>query len=324
MTFGRYVLRRTAFALLLVFVASSVALLVTLAAPTGCVPGVRLDEEHAAECERRAALGLDRPIVIQYVDWMRRAAVFDFRESLLYNRPVAGLVRERALNTAVLALAALIMATALGIPLGIYTGMRQDGVAATAVRVASLMMVSLPPLLAALTLVLLAARTGWLPVGGMSSAAASEMSWPAWLVDLARHIPLPAMALAIPLAATLERVQSEAMTVASRSTHVRAAEARGLSHDRAVLKHAWPLSLSSVLGLYGLLIGALFSGSFIVEVVTAWPGLGRLMYDGLRARDMYLVAGCAAAGALFLAVGTLLSDVLLAGADPRARLGARW
>jgi peptide/nickel transport system permease protein len=78
-----------------------------------------------------------------------------------------------------------------------------------------------------------------------------------------------------------------------------------------------------VLGLYGVLIGALFSGSFVVEIVTAWPGLGRLMYDGLRARDMYLVAGCAAAGALSLSAGTLLADLLRALADPRVRLGAR-
>jgi peptide/nickel transport system permease protein len=323
MTFGRYVLRRTAFALVLVFVASSAALLVTLAAPSACARDVRLDDESTLECVRRAELGLDRPIHIQYFDWMRRAAVFDFRESLLYNRPVAGLVRERALNTAVLAFAALILATALGVPLGIYTGMRQHGAAASAVRVASLMMVSLPPLLAALTLMLLAARTGWLPVGGMSSAGTSEMGWVAWLVDRGRHVPLPAMALAIPLAATLERVQSEAMSMAAGAAHVRAAQARGLSYDHALLRHAWPLSLSSVLGLYGLMIGALFSGSFIVEVVTTWPGLGRLMYEGLRARDLYLVAGCAAAGALFLAIGTLVSDLLLAGADPRARLGAR-
>jgi peptide/nickel transport system permease protein len=78
-----------------------------------------------------------------------------------------------------------------------------------------------------------------------------------------------------------------------------------------------------VLGLYGLMIGSLFSGSFAVEIVTAWPGLGRLMVEALRARDLYLVAGCGAAGALFLAIGTFVSDLLLALADPRARLGAR-
>ena len=90
-----------------------------------------------------------------------------------------------------------------------------------------------------------------------------------------------------------------------------------------MIRHGWRVSLGAVLGLYGLMIGSLLSGSFIVEVITAWPGLGRLMWDALRARDLYLVAGCAAAGAFFLAVGTFLADVLLAVADPRARMEAR-
>jgi peptide/nickel transport system permease protein len=81
------------------------------------------------------------------------------------------------------------------------------------------------------------------------------------------------------------------------------------------------VSLRPVLGLYGLVIGSLFSGSFIVEVVTAWPGLGRLLFDALRARDVYLVAGCAASGAAVLAAGTLTAEVLLAALDPRVRRG---
>jgi peptide/nickel transport system permease protein len=177
--------------------------------------------------------------------------------------------------------------------------------------------------LASLGLVLVAARTGWLPVGGMMSAGAADLSWPQWLADIARHVPLPAVALAMPLAATLERLQSQAMRDAARQSFVRAAEARGLTRDQAMLRHGWPVSLGPVLGLYGVMIGTLFSGSFIVEVITAWPGLGRLMFEALRARDLHLVAGCAATGALFLAIGTFIADLLLVVADPRARQGAR-
>jgi peptide/nickel transport system permease protein len=81
--------------------------------------------------------------------------------------------------------------------------------------------------------------------------------------------------------------------------------------------------LKPVLGFYGVMIGSLFSGSFVVEVVTAWPGLGRLMFDALKARDLFLVAGCAASGALFLAAGTLLADLILVYMDPRVRSGER-
>jgi peptide/nickel transport system permease protein len=85
------------------------------------------------------------------------------------------------------------------------------------------------------------------------------------------------------------------------------------------LRHAWPSSLRPICAVYGLAIGALLSGSFIVEFVTAWPGLGRLTFEALRARDVYLVAACAAMGGAFLAIGTLMGDLLLAAADPRVR-----
>jgi peptide/nickel transport system permease protein len=320
MILARYLIRRAAFALLLVFIASSAAFLATRLAPNDCVSDVQLDDAAVAACRERQELGLDRPLAAQYVDWVSRAVRFDFGKSLYYRgRSVAGVIGERALNTALLATAALAVATALGIPLGIYTGMRQRGIGVMVVRAISVLMLSMPPLLASLALVLLAARTGWLPVGGMASAEAVGMSWLRWAADVAWHLPVPALALAVPLAATLERLQSQAMSAVAREPFVRAAEARGLSADRALLRHGWPVSLGSVLGLYGLMIGTLFSGSFIVEVVTAWPGLGRLMYDALRTRDLYLVAGCAAAGALFLAIGTLIADVLLAATDPRAR-----
>ena len=322
MSLGRYLLRRALFALLLTMTVSSAALVLTLLTP-GDFASDNQFGDPALMAARRAALGLDRPVHVQYMDWIARAARLDFGQSLLYSRPVNDLLGERALNTAVLSAAALFTATLVGIPMGIYTAARAGGVGASLLRAASLVMLSMPPLIASLAMVLLAARTGWFPLGGMGSADASVMTWWAWTVDLARHVPMPAIALALPLAATLERLQSQSLRDAMQQPFVRAAEARGLSQGQAIVRHAWRVSLGPVLGLFGLMIGSLFSGSFIVEVVTNWPGLGRLMFDALRARDLYLIAGCAAAGALFLAVGTFIADTLLAIADPRARRGVR-
>ncbi|MGQ0735593.1 MAG: ABC transporter permease [Acidobacteriota bacterium] len=316
-----YLLRRLASALMLVAVVSSGAMVLTLLAPGDFTSELAFETDQATLARRRSELGLDRPILVQYVDWVRRAARLDFGQSLLYARPVSTLVGERALNTAALAAAALAIATLAGIPLGLYTGTRLRG--ARVVRAASLVLLSTPPLVASLALVLVAARTGWFPVGGMGPSDRMTTAGLVWLAEAARHLILPALALALPLAATLERVQSAAIQQAMGEPFVRAAEARGLSHFHAAMVHGWRSSLGTVLGLYGLIIGGLFSGSFVVEVVTSWPGLGRLMYDGLRARDLYLVAGCAATGAVFLAVGTLLSDLLLATADPRTRMGHR-
>jgi peptide/nickel transport system permease protein len=104
--------------------------------------------------------------------------------------------------------------------------------------------------------------------------------------------------------------------------YILGAMARGVPQGRIVWRHAWRAAAGPVSSIYGFIVGILLSGSFVVEIVTAWPGLGRLMYDALRARDVYLVAGCAAAGALFLALGSLCSDVALAATDPRLREGA--
>jgi peptide/nickel transport system permease protein len=153
----------------------------------------------------------------------------------------------------------------------------------------------------------------------MTTAGVLEVSWSAWMLDVARHLPLPALALALPIAATFERLQSQSITDALHQPFTVAALARGVAPRDVIVRHAWPVSLRPICAVYGLAIGALLSGSFVVEFVTAWPGLGRLMYEALRARDVYLVAGCAAMGGFFLAFGSLVGDLLLAAADPRVR-----
>jgi peptide/nickel transport system permease protein len=315
----RYLLRRLLFAVVLVLVVSSGAILLTRLAPGDLTDSLVLDATPEEIAEIRARFGLDRSIAAQWVVWLSRAARFDFGESFLYTRPVAGLVLRSAANTASLAVVALLAATLIGIPLGILTGSGGGGAFTPLVRAISMLCLSVPPLLTSLVFVWIAARTGWFPVGGMSSDQASGMSWGPWLADLAWHLPVPAIALALPIAATLERLQAQSMGETVRQPFVSAALARGLTHEQLVLRHAWRASLRPVCALYGIVIGALLSGSFAVEYVTSWPGLGRLMFDALRARDIYLVAGCAAAGALFLALGSLVSDLLLAAADPRVR-----
>jgi peptide/nickel transport system permease protein len=316
-----YLARRALFAAMLVFLVSSGAMLLARLAPGDFASSLAAEGASPAQvAQERARYGLDRPIAPQYVAWLWRAAHLDLGESLLYRRPVGELVRERAANTALLAMAALALATLAGLPAGVYTGSRSNA-GAWLVRAGSLVLLSLPSLVTSLVLVLLAARTGWLPVGGMVSGASSGASLTGWWIDVARHLPLPALALALPLAATLERLQSQAVADALGQPFTLAAMARGVPRRRVVWRHALRASLSPVASVYGYVLAALLSGSFIVEVVTAWPGLGRLLYDGLRARDVYLVAGCAAAGSMFLAIGSLLSDLTLAWAEPRMRRG---
>jgi peptide/nickel transport system permease protein len=184
-----------------------------------------------------------------------------------------------------------------------------------AIRSASVVLLSMPPLLTSLFLVFVAARTGWFPIAGMRSATVPSGGA---MLDLLHHLVVPAAAVGLPLAAALERLQAQALSEVIDEPFVLATIARGVPRSRVVWRDALKAALRPVAAVYGLVVGTLLSGSFAVEVITAWPGLGSLMLQALRTRDVYLVAGCAGAGALFLAFGTLLSDLALGLVDPRA------
>ncbi len=304
-----YIARRLAFAVVLVFAVSSASLLLARVAPGDFVTetvgiGARREVVEAA----RARYGLNRTFSEQYRDWLVRAVHLDFGRSMQYDRPVSELIPGRALNTGILALTALAVATLVGLPLGVVTGTRRHGIVPAAIRAVSLILLSMPPLLTSLFLVFAAAKTGWLPVGGMTSSGGG---------DLLRHMVVPVAALALPLAAMFERLQSQAMSEAIGQPYVLATYSRGVPLSRVIWRDAFKNSLRPIASIYGLVVGTLLSGSFAVETITAWPGLGQLMLGALRARDIYLVAGCAAAGSVFLAIGTLMSDAALAVLDPR-------
>ena len=311
--------RRFLFALLLVFVVSSGSMLLAHLAPGDYTSALRRPGVSAETVAReRERLGLDRPLSEQYIAWLGRVVRFDLGTSFTYARPVTELVGERAVNTALLAVVALTLATGIGLPLGVVSGSR-PGLLSSTIRGVSVVGLSLPPLLTSILLALLAARTGWFPIGGMTGIAAGDLGGVGRLVDLAWHLALPAIALALPIAATLERVLARSMSETLDEPFILAAIARGIPWRRVVWRHALRVAIRPVAGIYGLIVGSLLSGSFAVELVTSWPGLGQLMYDALMSRDVHLVAGCAAIGSLFLACGNLLSDVGLAAADPRLR-----
>ena len=304
-----YIARRLLFAVALVFAVSSASLLLARLSPGDYVTETLGVKANRAEVEAaRERYGLNRSFGEQYVSWLAGVVRLDFGRSMQYDRPVAELIPERAVNTGILALTALVVATLVGVPLGVVTGTRRDGVVSAAIRAVSVLLLSMPPLLTSLFLVFLAARSGLLPVGGMTSSNGGE---------LLSHMIVPVAALALPLAAMFERLQAQAIGETIGQPYVLATLSRGVPTSRVIWRDAFKNALRPIASIYGLVVGTLLSGSFAVETITAWPGLGQLMLGALRARDVYLVAGCAAAGSVFLALGTLLSDAMLAVVDPR-------
>jgi peptide/nickel transport system permease protein len=288
----RYIVGRFLTALLLVFVVASASFVLARLAPGDHLSGFDVDPAYAAA--ERHRLGLDRPFVEQYLAWLGRGLQLDLGESLRFRRPVATLLRERAWNTLRLGVSALLLATAIGIPLGVLSGSRR-GALSSLVGGTSLVLLSIPPLITSLALLVAAVRL---------------------------HMPLPrlvlaTLALALPIAALLERLQSRSLEEALREPSIAAAIGRGIPRSRVVWRHALRLSLKPVLAIYGVIVGGVLSGSFAVEIVMGWPGLGELMFQALVSRDLFLVAGCAAAVSVFLAAGILFADLALLAADPR-------
>jgi len=296
-----FLARRLLVALLFVVLVSTSALVLARLMPGDAASNLILSgADRATVSATRTRLGLDRPLHQELADWFAGLARFDLGMSSRFNQPVSQLLAGRITRTASLAALSLLVATLVGVPLGMLTGSRPGGWLSRLIAPASTALIACPPIVAAFALLLFAVTTDVFSVSPGSYA-------------------VPTLALALPLAAALERLQAQAIEEVMAGAEMTAAAARGIPPSRLVWVHASRQALRPVLGVYGIVIGSLFSGSLAVEVVTSWPGLGRLTYEALVARDLYLLAGCALAGAAFIAVGNLLADLFRAVADPRVR-----
>ena len=253
----------------------------------------------------RAKLGLDRPLLAQYGQFLSRLAHGDLGTSFRYGTPVATEIRQRLGRTFELAVAAMVVAIAIALPLGVaaavYRGRLVDHVAMTA----SLAGISMPnfwlgPLLA----ILLAVKWGWLPVSGAGS----------W-----EHLVLPAATLGAALAAILARMTRASLIEELRELYVVAGRARGLSTTRAVLAHALRNSLIPVVTIIGLQFGSVLTGTIITETIFAWPGVGRLLIQAITFRDYPLVQGCILFISVTYVAVNLAVDLVYAWLDPRIR-----
>ena len=255
--------------------------------------------------ELRHRLGLDRPLLEQYGAFLKGLTRADLGISLRTGQPVTEQIVERMPATIELAAAAMLVAIAFAMPLGIIAAARRGTAVDHAAMTLSLAGVSVPnfwlgPLLA----IVFAVELGWLPVSGRGTWA---------------HLVLPAISLGAALAAILARMTRATMLEELREQYVQAARARGVSRLRAVLRHAFRNSLIPVVTLLGLQFGAVLTGAVITETIFAWPGIGRLLIQSIGFRDYPLVQGCILLIALTYVGVNLVTDMLYGVLDPRIR-----
>jgi len=266
----------------------------------------------------RRNFGLDRPWYIQYALYLRNIVLhFDFGESFSRHQPVFTVIREGLGNTLLLATAAAVITWGLALPLGIWAAVRQYSWIDKTLSLIAFIWLSIPEILSGLLLLMLAARTGWFPVGGMRSIDYDDLTTLGRLRDLLWHLALPAFVVGlVPLASRMRQMRGNLLDVL-RLDYVTTARSKGLDEGVVIYKHALRNALNPMITLFGYTLGALVSGSFVAEIIFSWPGLGRLTLDAILTQDQYLVMGSVLMASIVLILGNLVADLLLAVADPR-------
>jgi len=315
-----YVLRRLLQVLPLLFGITALTFLLLQLAPGDFLNQMAENPSISAETieAMRHRFGLDQPWYVQYLLYLKNLVFkFDFGESFSRHQPVFTVLREGLLNTLLLASAAAIVTWGLAVPLGVWAAVRQHTWVDRTLSVVAFVWLSVPEILSGLVLLMLAAKTGWLPVGGMHSLDYDDLSVAGKLLDVGRHLLLPAFVVGlIPLASRMRQMRGNLLDVL-RLDYVTTARSKGLDEHVVVFKHALRNALNPMITLFGYTLGALVSGSFVAEIIFSWPGLGRITLDAILTQDQYLVMGSVLMASVVLIAGNLVADLLLAIADPR-------
>jgi len=275
----------------------------------------------------RSALGLDNPWYIRLWDYFAALLHGDMGRSIFQNLPVSEIIMSRLGATVELAVVALVLATIIGMALGVIAAMKQGTWVDTVAMLFAQLGVSMPVYWLSLLLMLFfAVQLGWLPSIGRGEPLPSAL-WmaltgkPQVLWDSLAHIILPALALAVNSAAIISRLVRTSMLEVLREDFVRTAYAKGLRRPRVVIRHALRNALLPVLSVIGLRFGALLGGAVLTESIFAWPGLGQLTISAISQRDLPLIQGIVLTFAIIFALVNLVVDLLYAAVDPRIRLG---
>ena len=266
--------------------------------------------ESASIADREALrqdLGLDKPVISQWMDFQKDLIRLEFGDSLYSKKPIRTLIQERGPWTLLLAVAALAIALFIAIPLGtvaaLRAGSRWDALASTI----SLLGVSIPNFLfGPMLIIVFSIWLGWLPTSGNESI---------------QSIALPALTLGASLAAILARMIRASLLEVLGEEYVMAARARGLSKLTVLFRHVYPNAALPVLTIIGLQLGALLGGAVITEIIFSWPGVGQLLIEGIQRRDYPVVQACVLLVSFVYVIVNMLTDLAYGQLDPRINFG---
>ena len=288
--------------------------------PTQLEQAMNLKVSADARLRLEKLYGLDKPLSVQYINWLTRLARFDFGRSFGDDRPVVEKILERIPVTLTINISSILLILLIAIPLGVKSALKPNHAFDKIVTIFVFVGFALPTFWLALLLMnLFGIKLGWLPISGVKSLDFEYFNFWQKTVDLARHLALPIFVSSIGGLAGISRYMRANMIEALNQPYIYTARAKGLPEQKVIYKHALRNAILPIVTILGLSIPGLLGGSVIFESIFALPGIGRLFYEAVMMRDYPLIMAEVVLGAVLTMLGNLIADISYAYVDPRIR-----
>ena len=320
MEFFKYITKRVLQVIPLLIIVSLISFFIIRLSPIDPLAELRLNPSISQETLDKEVkrLNLDKPIYIQYVSWAKSFVKGDLGYTSAGEK-VSVKLKERIPNTLLLTSIVIFMTWIVGIPLGIVAAVKKETVLDRILTVVSSIGMAIPSFFFAILMLIFAVKTGWFPVGGLTSYNFNEMNFVGKFFDIAKHLVLPVVVLFTISLSGLQRQMRANMLEVLDSDYVKFARAKGLSEWKVIFKHALRNAINPMITLLGFEFAGLLSGAALTEYVFQYPGLGRLILEAVMKSDINLVMASLMMGTIMLIAGNLIADILLMITDPRLR-----
>jgi peptide/nickel transport system permease protein len=317
-----YIIRRILIVIPLLLAISLMSFMIMQLSPGSYLDQMRLSPDISENLirEMEADFGLDQNIVMQYLSWLGQILQGNLGESFTYRVPVSEIILSRLFNTLILSTAAMLISWLVSIPIGVYSATHRYSWLDNIFSIFSFIGLSIPNFFFALLLLFSIVRFDIpLPINGMTSIMYDFMTPLEKIIDILKHLLVPAVVLGTAGIASLMRQMRGQMLDVINKDYIRTARAKGLSEQIVIYKHAFRNAINPMITIFGFQLSSLFSGAALTEIVTGWPGLGKMMLTAVRSKDLYLAMAGLMMGSLMLIIGNLAADILLAFNDPRIK-----
>ena len=325
---GRYLLKRLIYIIFVFFIISILMFAIYKSMPGDPVEimlgdsktTMKPDAYQALYDKTRESLGLDEPLPVQYLSWMGNMLTGEFGYSTQYKQEVINIIGAPMANTVILNILTMFVVFIIAVPLGILTAVRKNGVFDKTVQVLTIVGYSIPTfIIALLAIFLLAVKIPIFPISGVRSAGSTATGLAAAL-DMLRHMVLPVLVMSVSGIGGITRYVRAAMIDVLRMDYIKTARAKGLREKTVIYIHAFRNALIPVVTITTWWIIGLFGGSIVIESVLLWPGLGKMLIDGLMQRDFAVVLTMQMFYVVLSLAGNVIMDIAYTLVDPRVRL----